>query len=154
MAIPTILVSTWGDGLFCVRGDAAEQELAQHCVRSLTPDGRGGVFAVVDSHSLRRRSSDGEWTMSAESDLDLSCCIAIGDAVFVGTDDAQVLRVDPDGALHRLTGFDAVEGRDTWYAGAAMVDGVLMGPPLGVRSMAATCDDGALLVNVHVGGVP
>jgi hypothetical protein len=30
----------------------------------------------------------------------------------------------------------------------------LMGPPLGVRSMAATCDGGALLANVHVGGIP
>ena len=29
-----------------------------------------------------------------------------------------------------------------------------MGPPLGIRSMAATCDGAALLANVHVGGVP
>jgi hypothetical protein len=28
-----------------------------------------------------------------------------------------------------------------------------MGPPLGIRSMAATCD-GVLLANVHVGGIP
>jgi hypothetical protein len=35
-----------------------------------------------------------------------------------------------------------------------VVDGRLMGPPLGVRSMAAACDGGALYVNVHVGGIP
>ncbi len=29
-----------------------------------------------------------------------------------------------------------------------------MGPPLGVRSMTATCDGAVLLANVHVGGVP
>jgi len=29
-----------------------------------------------------------------------------------------------------------------------------MGPPLGIRSMAATCDGGVLLANVHVGGIP
>ena len=29
-----------------------------------------------------------------------------------------------------------------------------MGPPLGIRSMAATCDGAVLLANVHVGGVP
>jgi len=29
-----------------------------------------------------------------------------------------------------------------------------MGPPLGIRSMAATCDGSVLLANVHVGGVP
>jgi hypothetical protein len=53
-----------------------------------------------------------------------------------------------------LAGFDAVAGRDTWYAGAAIVDGKLMGPPLGIRSMAATCDGAVLLANVHVGGIP
>jgi photosystem II stability/assembly factor-like uncharacterized protein len=43
---------------------------------------------------------------------------------------------------------------DTWYAGAALIDGKLRGPPLGIRSMAATCDGTVLLANVHVGGVP
>src|SRR5258706_960010 len=70
------------------------------------------------------------------------------------TDDANILRVDPAGARRRLAGFDTVAGRDTWYAGAAIVDGKLMGPPLGIRSMAATCDGAVLLANVHVGGIP
>jgi photosystem II stability/assembly factor-like uncharacterized protein len=74
--------------------------------------------------------------------------------MFVGTDDAHVLRVHPDGTQHNLTAFENVEGRDTWYAGTAIVDGRVMGPPLGVRSMTATCDNAALLVNVHVGGIP
>lgn len=154
MPTPTILVSTWDDGVFSILGATARQELAQKSVRSVTSDGRGGVLAIIDGHSLCRRSPDGEWTTVAASGFDLSCCVAVGDAVFVGTDDAQILRVDPDGAVHRLTGFDAVEGRDTWYAGSAIVNGVLMGPPLGVRSMTATCDGGALLANVHVGGAP
>ncbi len=72
----------------------------------------------------------------------------------MGTDDAQVLRVDPNGAQQLLTGFDAVEGRDKWYAGTAIVDGKVLGPPLGIRSMAATCDGAVLLANVHVGGIP
>jgi hypothetical protein len=154
MPTPTILVSTWDDGVFSILGATARQELAQKSVRSLTSDGRGGVLAIINGHSLCRRSPDGEWTTVAASGFDLSCCVAVGDAVFVGTDDAQILRVDPDGEVHRLTGFDAVEGRDTWYAGSAIVNGVLMGPPLGVRSMTATCDGGALLANVHVGGAP
>jgi len=62
--------------------------------------------------------------------------------------------VDPDGTQQRLSGFDAIEGRDTWYAGAAVVEGRLMGPPLGIRSIAATCDGAVLLANVHVGGIP
>jgi hypothetical protein len=154
MPNPSILVATWDSGFFSVSGKTVHQELANQSVCSLVADGRGSVLAIVGGHSLCRRSSDGEWTAIAKSEFDLSCCVPIGNAVFVGTDDAHILRVDADGTQHCLTGFDAVQGRDRWYAGAAIVDGKLMGPPLGVRSMAATCDGAVLLVNVHVGGVP
>jgi hypothetical protein len=153
MPMPVILVATWDNGLFSV-GETTRHELAGQSVRGLTDDGRGGVFAIVDGHSLRRRSSEGAWTTVAKSDLALSCCVALGDTVFVGTDDAQILRIGSGGKLQALRGFDAVEGRDTWYAGAAIIDGKLMGPPLGIRSMAATCDGAVLLANVHVGGIP
>ena len=154
MAPPSILVATWDNGLFSVTGKRVHQELADQSVRSLAADRHGRVLAIVGKHSLCRRSPDGEWAAIAESEFELSCCVPIGNAVFVGTDDAHILRVDPDGAQQCLTGFDAVEGRDKWYAGAAIIDGKLMGPPLGIRSMAATCDGAVLLANVHVGGIP
>ncbi len=154
MPTPSILVATWGNGLFSVTGKMVRQELADQSVRSLVADGRGGVLAIVGGHSLCRRSPDGEWAEIVKSEFNLSCCVPIGNVVFVGTDDAHVLRVDPDGAQQRLTGFDAVAGRDKWYAGSAIIDGKRMGPPLGIRSMAATCDGAVLLANVHVGGVP
>jgi hypothetical protein len=154
MPTPSILVATWDNGLFNVTGKMVHQELADQSVRSLVADGRGGVLAIVGGHSLYRRSPDGEWRAIAKSEFKLSCCTAIGAAVFLGTDDARILRVDPDGAQQCLTGFDAVAGRDRWYAGSAIVDGKRMGPPLGIRSMAVTCDGGVLLANVHVGGVP
>jgi photosystem II stability/assembly factor-like uncharacterized protein len=130
------------------------QELADQSVRSLAPDGRGGVLAIVGRHSLYRRAPVGEWTEIAKSEFELSCCVQVGEVIFAGTDDAHILRVDPDGTQQRLAGFDAVAGRDRWYAGAAIVDGKRMGPPLGIRSMAATCNGAVLLANVHVGGVP
>jgi hypothetical protein len=154
MPSPSILVATWDNGLFSMTGSTLRRELGDQPVRGLASDGRGGVLAIVGGHSLCRRSPVGEWTSLAKSEFPLSCCVAMGAFVFAGTDDAQVLRIDPDGRQHRLAGFDAVEGRDGWYAGAAIVDGKLMGPPLGIRSMAATCDGGALLANVHVGGIP
>ncbi|HZI57966.1 MAG TPA: hypothetical protein VFF39_14385 [Verrucomicrobiae bacterium] len=153
MPTPSILVATWDNGLFSVTGKTVRQELADQSVRSLAADGRGRVLAIVGGHSLCRRSSDGEWTEVAKSEFDLSCCISIGEVVFVGTDDARILRIAPDGAQQWLTGFDSVAGRDTWYAGFAIIDGKRIGPPLGIRSMAATCD-GVLLANVHVGGIP
>lgn len=153
MPTPSILVATWSNGLFSVTGKMVRQELADQSVRSLVADGRGRVLAIVDGHSLSRLSSDGAWTEIAKSEFALSCCVPIGNVVFVGTDDARILRIAPDGAQQWLTGFDSVEGRDTWYAGFAIIDGRRMGPPLGIRSMAATCD-GVLLANVHVGGIP
>ena len=154
MQTSSILVATWGDGLFSVTGKKVRQEIAGQSVRSLVADGDGRVLAIVGGHSLCRRSSDGAWTEIARSEFDLSCCVPIGNVVFVGTDDAHILRVGPDGAQQRLTGFDSVEGRDKWYAGSAIIDGKRMGPPLGIRSMAATCDGAVLLANVHVGGIP
>lgn len=154
MPTPSILVATWDDGLFSVTGKTAHQELADQSVRSLVADGRGGMLAIVGGHSLCRRSPDGEWTAIAKSEFELYCCVPIGNVVFVGTNDARILGVDADGAQQFLTGFDAVEGRDRWYAGTAIIDGKLMRPPLGIRSMAATCDGAVLLANVHVGGIP
>jgi hypothetical protein len=86
--------------------------------------------------------------------MDLACCVAVGDTIYVGTDDARVLRVDADGALEQLRGFDVVAGREDWYAGSAVINGERVGPPLGIRSIAATADGAVLFANVHVGGIP
>jgi hypothetical protein len=149
-----VLVATWRDGLFVVAGETLDQELRNQSVRALAPDGRGGALAIVNSRSLQRRAPDGVWSAIATTDVDLSCCVAIGDVIYVGTDDARVLRVGADGALEQLHGFDAVAGRETWYAGSAVINGQRVGPPLGIRSITATAGGAALLANVHVGGVP
>jgi hypothetical protein len=153
MTAPTILVATWRDGLFVLAGPSERRELGAASVRALAPDGRGGTLAIVDGTALRRRDAHGRWTTLATTALDLACCVAVGDATYVGTDDAQVLRVDADERVVPLRGFEAVAGRDRWYAGQALIDGRLIGPPLGVRSISATAD-GVLLANVHVGGIP
>ncbi len=150
----TILVATWCDGLFVVSGGGRDQELAGHPVRMLAPDGRGGVLAIVDGRSLCRRAADGQWSTIATAEFDLACCVAAGDVVYVGTDDARVLRVSAAGGIEQLRGFDEVAGRDRWFAGNAVIDGKVMGPPLGVRSITVTSDGAALLANVHVGGIP
>ena len=97
---------------------------------------------------------DGVWSTIATTEMDLACCVAVGDVIYVGTDDARVLRVGADGGLEQLRGFDAVAGRETWYAGSAVINGQRVGPPLGIRSITATPDGAVLLANVHVGGIP
>src|SRR5437870_1552287 len=154
MKKPTLLAATWRDGLFVFTGGMRHQELAGQAVRALASDRHGGALAIVDGHSLCRRTVDGEWSTIATSELQLSCSVAVGDTIYVGTDDARVLRVSADGDIAAVGGFDTVPGRDTWYAGSAVINGQRLGPPLGIRSITATSDAAVLLANVHVGGIP
>ena len=155
MTKPTILVATWGDGLFAVTGEGRTQEIANQPVRGLAPDGRGGVLAIVGRHSLCRRAPTGEWATVAKSEFELSCCMAVRDAIYVGTDDARILRLSHGGGvLDPIDGFDNVAGRDAWFAGSAIVNGQRLGPPLGIRSVAANANGSILFANVHVGGIP
>jgi hypothetical protein len=152
---PTILVATWDDGLFAVTGDGCRQEITDLSVRGLTPDGRGGALAIVGGNSLRRRVPSGEWSMVATSEFELSCCLTVRDTIYVGTDNARMLRLSPgSGELDPIDGFDRVPGRDAWFAGSAVVNGQRLGPPLGIRSVAANADGSVLFANVHVGGIP
>jgi hypothetical protein len=155
----TILVATWADGLFAVTGDERRQEIANQPVRGIATDGRGGALAVVGRHSLRRRVRRGEWATVATSELELSCCMAVGDAIYVGTDDARMLRLRHSSSLggasfELVDGFDNVAGRDAWFAGSAIINGQRLGPPLGIRSVAANSNGRILFANVHVGGIP
>jgi hypothetical protein len=151
---PTILVATWGDGLFAVTGDGRRQEIADLSVRGLAPDGRGGALAIVGGNSLRRRAPCGEWATVTTSEFELSCCMAVRDTIYVGTDDARMLRLSDRGAvLEPIDGFDNVAGRDAWFAGSAIVNGQRVGPPLGIRSVTANSNGSILFANVHVGGI-
>jgi hypothetical protein len=152
---PTILVATWGDGLFAVTGDGRTQEIVNQPVRGLASDGRGGALAIVGGHSLRRRAPSGEWATVATSEFELSCCVTVRDTIYVGTDDARMLRLSHGGGvLDPIDGFDSVAGRDAWFAGSAIVNGQRLGPPLGIRSVAANSNGSILFANVHVGGIP
>lgn len=151
----TVLVSTWEDGLFVLEAETRRHELAGQSVCALTSDGQGGALAIVDQHTLSRRSPDGSWSTIAHwPSAALSCSVAAGDRIFVGTDDARVLLAGPDGKIEPLPGFDSAPGRESWFAGTAIVDGKTVGPPLGVRSISATRDGSLVLANVHVGGIP
>lgn len=154
MRLPQALVATWDDGVFVCAGENRRHELAGQPVGALAPDGQGGALAIVSGRALRRRTPDGAWITIATSEFQLSCCAPVGDVIYVGTDDARVLRVGKTGDVEPLRGFETVAGRDTWYAGSAIIDGQRVGPPLGIRSITATADRRVLLANVHVGGIP
>lgn len=153
--MPTLFVATWSNGVTVFSAGRRCHERAGESVRHMVSDGHGGVLAIVGRHAIERRHPDGGWETIATATSDLSCILRVGAAIYVGTDgDAGLLRMQPSGELERLTGFDSVPGREAWYAGSAVIDGKVVGPPLGVRSLAATCDGRVILANVHVGGIP
>lgn len=146
------LIATWNDGLFEL-GDSISHSLAGRSVGAIIRSRSGRILAIADRHSLVERVANGEWWQLASSERPLACVVCTEDDVFVGTDDAAVLRLSPALELEPLDGLSSVEGRENWYAGTAIIDGEEVGPPLGVRSMSVTANEAALLVNVHVGGI-
>ncbi|MEM9531948.1 MAG: hypothetical protein AAGA23_13640 [Pseudomonadota bacterium] len=149
----TILASTWNDGLFVLSADGIAHELPGRTVRGLSDDLTGGAFAAVDDRHLFQRRPSGHWSRVASSEHILSVTFAVGDRVYVGTDDARVLVLDDRGELIRIDSFDSIEGRASWFAGTAIIDGKEVGPPLGIRSLSGA-PKGRVFANVHVGGVP
>lgn len=150
-----ILVSTWEDGLFVFEGGAPHQELAGQSVQGLARDVAGNPIAIVGGHQLCRRTPEGKWITVGRSGEDLSCCVAVEEDIHLGTYKVPtVMRLHQGQHFEPLPGFDTVSGKDAWYAGTALVDGQIVGPPLGLRSIAATCDGKTLLANVNVGGIP
>jgi hypothetical protein len=142
-----VLVGTT-DGylVFSTRGDGAPARgLDGSDVRGFARGPRDEWLAIVDRHTIGVHAPDGAWTMWAETDAELNALAAWRGAVYAGTSDARVLRVDDDRSVVALDAFADVPRRDEWHA---------VGGPLQVRSMATTCDGSALLVNVHVGGIP
>jgi hypothetical protein len=115
-----------------------------HRVEALSPGPAGTWIAIVDDHEIWQHGDDGEWRALATTDLDLACLVTAGEVVFAGAVGPHVLELREDGALALLAGFEAVPGRDEWHQ---------VGSALKVRSLSATAGGGAVLANVHVGGI-
>jgi hypothetical protein len=119
--------------------------LEGHRIEAFTPGPDGTWLAIVDTREIWQHGADGTWTPLVKTDPDLTAVASVGTTIFAGTADARMLRVSDGGAAEPVPAFDTVAGRESWHA---------VGIPLQVRSMTTTADGGALLVNVHVGGIP
>jgi hypothetical protein len=140
---PRILIGT-GGGLFELTGEASRpvEALAGVEVTALALDG-ACAWAVVGGTALWK-CHQGAWTRCATIEGPPATCVAAAPSgLLVGTEQGHLLRLT-DAGLARVESFEAVEGRTAWYTP--------WGDPADVRSIAAA-RDGALHVNVHVGGV-
>ncbi len=148
-----ILASTWNNGVFALDDGGLTHEFPNRTVRGLSDDREGGALASVDGNSLFRRDARGDWNLLARCEHTISATFAVNREIFVGTDDARVLVLDKHRQLKQIDCFDSIDGRDSWLAGTAIIDGKEVGPPLGVRSLHGA-PNGLLFANVHVGGIP
>jgi hypothetical protein len=104
----------------------------------------GRWWAIVDGRELWRSADGHRWSPVATVPKWKATGLAATPAgLLVGTACAHLLRLEGD-ALVPLPSFDGAERRDTWYTP--------WGAPADVRSISGE-PDGAVYVNVHVGGV-
>jgi hypothetical protein len=130
------------DGLhtFDERGQEAP---TQHAGRPMTAVVRDGpqLWAIVDRAEVWHAPED-EWRHVATLEGMEATCIAMTDAIHVGSSGARLFRLSGS-TLQPVSAFDAVEGRDRWYTP--------WGGPPDTRSISEWGED--VYVNVHVGGV-
>ena len=138
-----IFVGT-ASGLWALEGETSRpvEVLAGRSVTALAL-GPGSVWTVVDGAALWELR-DGAWATRASIDGPPATCVAPTVAgVLIGTEQAHLLRLTAAGRA-RVEPFEIVEGRNAWYTP--------WGDPADVRSI-TVARDGAVYVNVHVGGV-
>ena len=135
-----ILVGT-RDGLhtFDERGHPGPVELDRD-VTAVVRDGPQ-LWAIVDRAEIWH-APEGAWRHVATLEGAEATCLAMTDAIDVGSSGARLFRLD-DGSLEPVEAFDAAEGRETWYTP--------WGGPPATRSISEWGDD--VYVNVHVGGI-
>lgn len=138
---PRLLVGTVNGLAAFDPGSASRRDaLGGHEITGIAVGARR-TWAIVDGKTLR---TGDDWSAVARVDgPPATCLVATASDVVAGTEAAHLLRLGGD-RLEPVTSFEAVPGRDTWYTP--------WGDPADVRSIAVGAD-GALYVNVHVGGV-
>ncbi len=120
-------------------------ELSGRRICAMAAESALTCLALIDDNEVRRRHPNGEWTRVLTSSVALESLLSSRGRLFGSTAGPHLVRLSADGVAERLSGFDATPGRSDWFA---------QGPPLGIRSMTATADGGAIMAAVHVGGIP
>ena len=140
-----VLVGT-DSGLLAVDDDGTTRVELDAPTRRVRLDGGRDAWALLADGAVAHRTGPGRWDVAPTGvDADATAMAPAGGAALVGTRDGRLWRV-LDGDPGPLSGFDAVDGRDTWHAVGSRVPYV--------RSVAVTADDAAWLASVHVGGIP
>ena len=130
------------DGLRTI-ADRGSVEPLRFPDRSVTAVARDGpqLWAIVDRSEVWYAPDD-EWRRVATLEGHEATCVAMTDALHVGSSEARLFRLT-DGTLEPVVAFDDAEGRSEWSTP--------WGGPPATRSISEWGDD--VYVNVHVGGI-
>jgi hypothetical protein len=138
--MPRTLVGT-RDGLLAVgAGGPVASQLTGRSVTAVTRDGPE-LWAIVERSEIWHAPED-DWGPVATLEGLEATCLAMTDALHVGSSEARLFRLADD-VLEPVVGFDDAEGRSEWYTP--------WGGPPATRSLSEWSDD--VYVNVHVGGI-
>ena len=139
-----VLVGT-ASGLWQSRDDGLEP-VDGFAARSVSALARRGneVWAIVEGRTLLQRTG-GRWDDRASlgDDHQATCLASTPNGLLIGTGQAHLFRL-VGAAPEPVESFETVKDRETWYTP--------WGDPADVRSIAVGLN-GAIYVNVHVGGV-
>jgi hypothetical protein len=138
--LPTIWVGT-EKGLHRLGDQADEGVVPDRRIVDVTTIDHGGWLALVEGAGLYGHDGLRVELPGPEA----TCLLRHDGTLLVGTREAHLLRAagDPP-AFEPVTSFEQAEGRETWYTP--------WGGPPDTRSLSRAAD-GALYVNVHVGGI-
>jgi hypothetical protein len=126
-----------------VSGDEGRgEELAGRAVDALAREG-SGWWAIAGERGVVTSQAPGHWDAVAHVPLAGTCVAPAPGGLLVGTEGASLFRFT-GGGFEPVESFERVEGRGKWYTP--------WGGPPATRSMSVG-PDGAVYVNVHVGGV-
>ncbi len=141
MNTPPLLIGT-GGGVFRL-GDEAGRELPDRVISALALR-EGTAWSLLDGRELWRQERGGGWELVAATEGRKATCVLPGSSgVFVGTDEAHLLRLRGK-TLEPVESFEQIEGRKEWFTP--------WGGPPATRSLTEG-PTGTLFANIHVGGV-
>lgn len=144
---PSVLVAT-NRGLY-EAGEVEPVAFAGRHVAGIAVDG-DEAHALVERHEIWRtavsggRIDEASWEKVARVEHQAVSLCRTPDALYVGTEEAHLLRVADDGTVSELQSFEEAPGRDSWFTP--------WGGPPATRAIDAA-PDGDLFANVHVGGI-
>ena len=140
---PRIRIGT-REGLWELDGDRvfSVEAFAGKSLTALAADG-AHEWALADGRTLWE-GTDSVWKQRATIEgHEATCLAATQSGLLIGTEEAHLLRLADNGPAP-VESFETIDGRAAWYTP--------WGDPADVRSISVALD-GAVYVNVHVGGV-